>query len=79
MPHNKDKSLVDERSWNEFRDSGFLWLVNKTLQAFGWAVFFRIDSDGNPVDVFPAKIKEPISKVDNVDGCKKLLNYIEDE
>ena len=49
--------MVDRKDWNEFRDSKMLWLVNRTLHIFGWAIVFDFDEAGNVNEVYPARVK----------------------
>lgn len=38
-----DKTVVKEKSWKEFQESGMLWMTNTILQVFGWSIV--IDQD----------------------------------
>ena len=49
--------MIDKKSWQEFRDSGFLSFTNTILHLFGWAIVLELDDDQNIVDVYPARIK----------------------
>ena len=31
-----DKTVVKEKSWKEFQESGMLWMTNTILQVFGY-------------------------------------------
>lgn len=48
---------MEKKSWEEFRESGFLWLVNRSLHVFGWAVVFVQEPDGSISSVYPARVK----------------------
>lgn len=43
-------------SWEEFRDSGLLWWVNRTLHLFGWAIVVELDENKAVERVFPARV-----------------------
>lgn len=50
--------MIDRQEWEEFRKSGLLWWVNRTLHLFGWAIIFSYD-DNEPtklLEVYPAKV-----------------------
>lgn len=47
---------MQKRDWKEFRESGLLWWVNRTLHLFGWAICLQVESDGSVSDVFPARV-----------------------
>lgn len=50
--------MVEEKSWEEFRESGLLWLINTTLHVFGWAIVFEIYKIGDDTNtrVYPARV-----------------------
>ena len=50
------RPLIDERSWQEFQQSGLLWFVNRTLHLLGWALVFEMDGDA-VVRVYPARTR----------------------
>lgn len=49
--------MVKRKTWEEFREVGLLWWINRMLHFFGWAVVFQIESDGSISDVYPARVK----------------------
>lgn len=43
-------------SWNEFRDTGMLWFINRIIQVFGLSIMVSVDDDtGEVVSVFPVR------------------------
>ena len=42
-----DKSMISERSWEEFRESGLLLYINQILQPFGWSLVLSGNYDKN--------------------------------
>lgn len=67
--------MVDERTWDEFRKSGLLWLINTILHVFGWAICIEYNNDN--VRAFPARVKyRGFSEERNTDGYKKISDYI---
>ena len=39
------KDWAEPRTWDEFRATGLLFLVNTILHAFGWAISVEIDEE----------------------------------
>ena len=35
--------MLTKKSWNEFREVGLLWFVNRILHLFGWAICVDYD------------------------------------
>lgn len=70
--------MVEKKTWNEFRDSGFLWWINMILHTFGWAICVYID-DEKIVDVYPARVKyRGFSEKNNTDGYIKVSKYMKE-
>ena len=55
-----NENPLQRRSWEEFRDTGLLWLVNTILHVFGWAITFSGEKDESGVfrvkEVFPSRV-----------------------
>jgi hypothetical protein len=49
--------MIERKSWEEFRASGLLWWINRTLHLFGWAIVVGIESDGEVFEVYPARVR----------------------
>ena len=50
--------MTQEISWKEFKDSGMLWLVNRTLHLFGMVIILSLDvNTGNILRAYPARTK----------------------
>ena len=73
-----DKTTVREKSWNEFRNSGMLWMANTILQVFGWSVVVEEDN-GNITSVYPARVKyRGFTHEINTKGYIKTANYMKE-
>jgi len=48
--------MVTKKSWEEFRNTGLLLIINQILHAFGWALVFSYD-DEELKEVYPARVK----------------------
>lgn len=48
--------MVTRKSWQEFRDTGLLLLVNQFLHIFGWAIVVEVDDD-RIIASYPARVR----------------------
>lgn len=81
--NNEDKNMtmINKKTWDEFRDTGLLWFINTILHAFGWAITIDADRDesGNLINevVYPARVKfRGFSSDINDRGYEKVTDYI---
>lgn len=44
------------KQWNELRNSGLLWWINRQLHLFGWTIVYEFDDEGKLEDVYPSKV-----------------------
>ena len=65
--------MIEKISWDEFRENGFLVLVNWILHIFGLAIVVMYDDD-KVVDVFPAKVSYRGFNQESNDKAYKRLN-----
>lgn len=49
--------MVTRKTWEEFRACKLLWWTNRLLHTFGWAIITNVDTDGNIVDAYPARVR----------------------
>ena len=40
-----DDRLIEEKSWDDFRQTGLFMFINTVLHAFGWALVVDVDVD----------------------------------
>ena len=69
-------NMVQEKNWEEFRDAGFLWLINQSLHLFGWAIVVEMEH-GKISRAYPARVKYrgfPAEYNDN--GYQKVSKYL---
>ena len=70
--------MYEKITWDEFRENGFLVLVNWILHIFGLAIVVMYDDD-KVVDVFPAKVKyRGFNRESNDKAYKRLNKYMVD-
>ena len=76
---NKDNTpMIVEKSWEEFRDSGFLWWINMILHTFGWAITVKME-DGKIIDANPARVKfRGFGEKNNTEGYIKVSQYMKE-
>jgi len=80
----RKKHGIEKKSWEEFRNTGLLWWVNRILHLFGWAIVVDADKDekGNLkiLDVYPARVKfRGFSRESEERNFKKLTKYLAKE
>lgn len=69
----------EKKSWQEFREAGLLWWVNRALHLFGWSIAVEVE-DGEVVDVYPGHVTyRGFSEEDEKDGFKKLTKHLAEE
>ena len=76
---NKENTpIIVEKSWKEFRDSGFLWWVNMILHTFGWAITVEMEDD-KVIDAYPARVKfRGFGEKNNTEGYIKVSQYMKE-
>lgn len=72
--------MYNQKSWQEFSDSGLLWWMNNILHTFGWAIVIERDTDTRQIiEVFPARVTcRGFPEKSNINGYKKVSKYIKD-
>lgn len=74
-----ENDSINQRTWNEFRDTGLLWFINTVLHMFGWAITFNIDNSGSVVNVYPSRVKfRGFSEKINSNGYAKVSHYLQE-
>lgn len=71
---------MEKKTWQEFRETGLLLLVNQLLHAFGYAVACEIDTNtGEVTEAFPARVEfRGFHPIDQEEAYKKLSIYMRD-
>ena len=76
--------MVKEKTWEEFRETGLLLIINHVLHVFGWAICFDFDSYdketgevGKLLKVYPARCKFRGFKDERIrESYKKVTEYM---
>lgn len=70
--------MVTKKSWEEFRNNGFIWWINMILHTFGWAIVYEV-KNGKIIDVYPARVKyRGFGEENNTKGYIKVTQFIKD-
>ena len=74
--HTFERRMVSKKSWMEFRSSGLLWFVNRTLHIFGWSIVMEYDNEGVLSTVYPARVKfRGFDEKTETEGFQNLTRY----
>lgn len=67
-----------KKTWKEFRATGLLWWINRTLHLFGWAICFDFEDDKKTIkEVYPARCKfRGFDDKSESKGFKNLTKYL---
>lgn len=84
--HERDRRMIEEKSWSEFRKTGLLWFINQILHLFGWVIVIAYgDGTGTSEDgteitrVFPARTRyRGFSEAVNTEGYGKVTRYLQE-
>lgn len=71
---------IGEASWEEFREAGLLWWLNRSLHLFGWCIVCEIEENGQVSRVFPARTcYRGFAAEDEADGFRRLTEHVNAE
>jgi hypothetical protein len=69
---------ITSATWEEFKDTGLLLMINQLLQFFGWSIMYRYDEDMNIIEVIPIRTKfRGYSDKSILDANKKFIAYMQ--
>jgi hypothetical protein len=72
--------VVEERTWEEFRKSGLLWWVNRSLHLFGWSIVLEINEGDSVSKAYPARVKfRGFAEKNEEEGFINLTKHIAKE
>ena len=67
------------KSWQEFRDAGLLWWVNRILHTFGWGIIVETNRHNKAISAYPARIAyRGFEIASEEEGFKKVSAYMRD-
>jgi len=73
--------MVQEKSWEDFRETGLLWFINIILHLFGWAIVYEVERDEfkRVIKVYPARVSfRGFPEETNDEGYKKVTEYLKE-
>lgn len=71
-------NTVTKKTWEEFRNTGLLLIINQLLHVFGWALVFEIEEE-KVRTVYPARVTYRGFSEESVDqSYKKVSQYLKD-
>lgn len=71
--------MITEKTWEEFRKTGLLLLVNQFLHIFGWALVINVSEVEKEkiISVYPARVKfRGFDNNSTSDAYKKVSKYM---
>ena len=73
--------MLEEKTWEEFRNAVMLFLANTILQFFGWSIVIELKAD--KIKVYPARTKFRGFSLDCIEEGHKcvasfLMNNVEE-
>jgi hypothetical protein len=69
-----------QAGWAEFRATGLLWWLNRSLHLFGWAIVLVVERDGSVSDCYPARVGfRGFDAMDEAMGFAALTNYMKQQ
>lgn len=67
---------MNRKSWEQFRETGLLWLINSILHLFGWAIVCEISED-KVISVYLARVTyRCFTEQDIAEGYRKVTKYL---
>jgi hypothetical protein len=71
--------MITQKTWKEFRETGLLWFINRTLHLFGWAIVYEFEEDNTTIKaVYPARCKfRGFDEQSETIGFQQVTNYIQ--
>lgn len=71
--------MLTKKSWEEFKDSGLLFVVNQFLHIFGYAIVFEYNDDNEITKVYPARTKfRGFGERQMEEGYRNISKYMKD-
>ena len=71
-------TMLHRKSWDDFRNAGLLWWINRALHLFGWAIVVATDdTTGEVREVYPAHCQfRGFASEQEDDGFKQLTQHL---
>lgn len=67
--------MIEKKTWEEFRETGLLWLINTTLHVFGWCIVYETKTG----EAYPARTKfRGFSNESDTKGYRMVSAYLQE-
>ena len=71
--------MLEQKTWEEFQNTGLLWLINTFLHIFGWTLMTQVDDDGNVIWGIPCRTDYRGFTTDiNDEGYLKVTDWLKE-
>jgi len=72
--------MRERKTWEEFRESGLLWWINRIIHTFGWCITVTIDEDTKKVSgCYPERCSFRGFGLESEEkGYEKVTKYMKD-
>ena len=72
--------MIERKTWQEFRNAGMMWWINRILHIMGWSIVVSVDEEtGDITECFPARVKyRGFDNNSEMKGHQKVTQYIAD-
>lgn len=74
------QEMIRKKTWEEFREAGLFWFVNRFLHVFGWVLVWETDEDLSPSSmsaVYPARTRfRGFSQDVEEEGFRKVTRWV---
>lgn len=72
--------LIKKKEWKQFKDSGLLWWINRSLHLFGWCIVMDVNEKGEIINVYPARTKfRGFREQQDKKGFQELTKFMYEE
>ena len=69
--------MVSKKTWEEFRRTGLLLIINQLLHVFGWALVYSYTEDNKLDSVYPARVKfRGFDNAETDKSYKQVTDYL---
>lgn len=74
---NESNKYIKPITWDELRENGLLWWINRAMHIFGIAIVVDVDDEGKAINAYPARVRfRGFSSDIEENGFIKVSDYI---
>lgn len=72
----KDKWRPKPKTWDEFRETGLFWWINRILHTFGWVIVVEVKNE-KVTKAYPARVKyRGFHEKSEINGYRNVANFM---